>query len=176
MSFRPVVCVWVAGLSVLAAACAPSLDWREVRQDEAGLMMLMPCKPEQRTRQLALVGRPVQMRVLGCTADGTTWGLSTADLADPALVGPALAELRAARRLNLDGTETAVKAAQVGGMTPQAQAVRFSIAGKLPDGTSLTDQSLLFAHGTRVFHAAALGGKPSAQELETFFDGLKLQK
>lgn len=175
MSFRPVLYACVAGLSVVAGACAPALDWREVRPDAAGLVMLMPCKPEQRTRRLALAGRQVQMQVLGCTAEGTTWGLSTADLTDPTLVGPALAELRAARLRNLDGTETAVQASQVGGMTPQAQAVRSSIAGKRPDGTPVADQSLLFARGTRVFHAAALGGQPSAQAIETFFEGLKLQ-
>lgn len=175
MSLRPALCACVAGLAVLAGACAPALDWREVRPDAAGLVILLPCKPEQRSRQLALAGRQVQMQVLGCTAEGTTWGLSTADMADPALVGPALAELRAARLRNLDGTETVVKPAQVGGMAPQAQAVRSSIAGKRPDGTPVVDQSLLFARGTRVFHAAALGGEPSAQATETFFDGLKLQ-
>lgn len=175
MSLRPALCACVAGLSVLAGACAPALDWREVRPEAAGLVMLLPCKPEQRTRQLALAGRQVQMQVLGCTADGTTWGLSTADLVDPALVGPALAELRAARLLNLDGVETAVQAAQVAGMTPQVQAVRSSITGKRPDGTPVADQSLLVARGTRVFHAAALGGQPSVQALETFFEGLKLQ-
>ncbi|WP_428421659.1 hypothetical protein [Methylibium sp.] len=175
MSSRLTLCASVASLLILAAACAPALDWREVRPDGGGLVALFPCKPERLTRQLALAGATVQMQVLACTAEGTTWGLSTADMADPGIVGTALAELRVSRVRNLDGAETASQAAQIAGMTPQPRAVRFSVAGRKPDGTPIADQSVLFALGTRVFHAAALGGQPSAQTLETFFGGLKVQ-
>lgn len=175
MSSHHALCASAASLAVLAAACAPALDWREVRPEATGLVALFPCKPERRTRPVALAGATVEMVLLACTAEGTTWGLSTADMADPAIVGAALAELRAARARNLDGAETVPRAAQVAGMTPQPQAVRFGVAGRLPDGTPIADQSVLFAQGARVFHAAALGGEPSAEALETFFGGLKLQ-
>ena len=43
-------------------------------------------------------------------------------------------------------------------------------------GTPVRERALLFSQGTRVFHAAALGGEPQAEALEVFFGGLKLAR
>lgn len=164
-----------AALALGLAACAPALDWREARSGGDTLTALLPCKPERRSRSVPLAGAPVLLEQLSCHADGTVWAVTTADVGDPARVGAALEALRAARVLNLQGRETAVRPARVAGMTPQPLALRYSVDGRRPDGSALREESLQFARGTRVFHAAALGGAPSADALETFFDGLKLR-
>ncbi len=165
----------VAACGAALAACAPALDWREVRSSGDALVALLPCKPERRTRQVPLAGPPVALEQLSCHADGTTWALSSADVGDAARVAPALEALRAARARNLDGRETQARPAQVAGMTPQPLALRLRVDGRRPDGSALREESLQFARGTRVFQVAALGGTPSADALETFFGSLTLR-
>lgn len=162
-------------LAAAVAACAPALDWRDVRPDDAALVALFPCKPERNTRRVMLAGSEVALQLLGCRADGTTWGLSTADLGDESRVSAALADLRGARSRNLAGRESGADPRQLAGMGPFDRALRFRVAGQRADGSELTEESLVFSHGTRVFHAAALGGTPSAEALESFFGGLRLQ-
>ena len=173
MASRSVVRLAALAAGLWVTACSPALDWRQVRPEGAAVVALFPCKPERRTRQVVLADQPVALQVLGCTASGTTWGLSSADLGDAARIDAALRALRQARSRNLDGRETAAQPLRLDGMSPNAQAVRIRVAGRRPDGSAVTEESALFARGTRVFHAAALGGNPSSEALETFFGNLK---
>jgi len=51
-----VVCLCsVLVASTMAASCAPTMNWREVRFEGDEFMALMPCKPEEATRTVALV-------------------------------------------------------------------------------------------------------------------------
>lgn len=167
--------LFATALATALAACSPVLDWREARSGGDTLTALLPCKPERRTRSVPLAGAPVAVEQLACQAGGTTWAVTAADVGAPDRVGPALDALRAARALNLQGRETGTRPARVAGMTPQPLALRYSVEGRRPDGSTVREQSLQFAQGTRVFHAAALGGAPSAESLDMFFDGLALR-
>ncbi len=156
-----------------ASACAPALDWREVRPEGAVLVAWLPCKPERHVRRMALGAAPVDVELLACSADGSTWGLASAAVADPREQAAALQALRAARTSNLDGSESGVAPLALPGIAPGPQALRFTVTGRRPDGTPVVEHAAVFAHGGRVFHAAVLGGAPSSQALETFFDNLK---
>jgi hypothetical protein len=166
--------LWLAA-GVLLVACTPTLDWREVRPSGTSLVALMPCKPTRQVRPLPLGGAPVPVELLACAAGGTTWSLTAADLGDAARVPDVLTALRSARARNLEGQEIASQTFQVTGMTPYPQAVRFLVSGRRPDGEPLVEHAVVFAQGPRVFQAAALGGKPLPDALETFFGGLRLQ-
>lgn len=159
--------LWLAG-------CVPVLDWREVRSEGGEVTALFPCKAEQHVRSLSLAGRSVRWVLLACSAGGTTWALAQADLADPALVGPALQALRAAAAGNL-GAEAASRTLtlKVAGATPNPHSARLEFQGRAPDGRALTGQVALFAKGTRVFQASALGEALSAETADTFFDALR---
>ena len=159
--------------AALAAACSPALDWREVRPEGAVLVAWLPCKPERQVRSMALGSAPVAVELLACSADGSTWGLASAAIVDPREQAVALQALRAARASNLDGRESDVAALALPGVAPGLQALRFTVTGRRPDGTPVVERAAVFAHGGRVFHAAVLGGEPSAQAVETFFDNLK---
>jgi hypothetical protein len=167
------LCLMLSAL-VLMVACSPTLDWREVRPAGSELKALFPCKPERVMRGLALAGTEVQFELLACRAGDLTWALASADVGAPARVGPALAALRRARSLNLDGRETASAPAAVRGLAAGTTALRFTVLGRRPDGLEVAEESVLFAHGTRVFHAAALGVLPSPAAVQSFFDGLEL--
>jgi len=143
--------------ALAAAACSAALDWRQLRPAGWGLAVSLPCRPASQTRTVALAGATVPMELLACSADGHSFAAASADLADPARVGPALAALAAAARDNLQGQVESEQPAAVPGMTPSPAARRWRIAGRLPDGRAVREQVLVFAHGTRVFQLTLLG-------------------
>jgi hypothetical protein len=160
-------------LSAPLAACTPALDWREVRVEGGNATALFPCKPKSQSRQAALAGAPTRMTLLSCEAGGHTFALAHAELADPARVGPALAEMAAALGANLQAGPVRAEPVVVAGMTPNAQARRLWIDGTMPDGTPVEEHAALFARGTRVYQAAVLGPRPGAAA-QTFLDSLRL--
>jgi hypothetical protein len=67
-------------LLALCAACTPSLNWREVRFDTNGLVVLLPCKPDKAQRQMVLQFEDqavtTSLAMQGCEAADLqfTWG------------------------------------------------------------------------------------------------------
>jgi len=163
---------WMAPIWVLAA-CAPALDWREVRPADSGITALFPCKPDSHARIVSLAQQQVRLVLYACKAGGSTWALAFADMGDPSRVGPALRELAAAAASNLGATESRSMGLKVAGATPNPLSQRLEIHGRLPDGRAVTEQVAVFAKGTRVVQATALGEKLETQALESFFEGLR---
>lgn len=175
----PAVAGRVATLVALAAlaalcACSPALDWREVRPEGGGVLALFPCKPSTDARMVTLDGTPVRMVLAACHAGDATWALAFADMADPSKVGPALAALRAASVSNLNAAVRVLAPVNVSGMTPNPQAQRVLIEGKLPGGDAVRLESAFFVKGTRVFQATVMGAPIGSEAVTTFFDSLKL--
>jgi len=166
-----------AGLILACActACAPTLDWREVRPESSGLVALFPCKPASHARQLPLAGVRVELSLFACTTDGVTYAAAFADIGQPQLVGQALAELAAAaaRNIGAEGPH-AVAPLRVEGMTPNPQTGRQAFAGQLSDNRRVEEQVAVFARGTRVFQATMVGAKLDVRTVEVFFGALRL--
>ncbi len=165
-------------LSLLCAAsllaCAPTLDWREVKPQGSGASALFPCSPASESRAVALAGATVEMIVWACSAGGATWALLHADVVDPARVSAALVELRRAAARNVDAAARSGEPVAIEGMTPNPEARSVRLDGKRPDGGRLVMQAAIFAHGTRVFQASVVGARPEAAAVETFFENLKV--
>lgn len=159
---------------VLLCACSPTLDWREVRPEGSGAVALFPCKPSTDARMVTLDGVRVRMLLTACRAGEATWALAVADVADPTRVAASLMALRAASAANLGANAQRVSALQVKGMTPNAQAERVRIQGKLPGGEAVTLEAGFFTKGTRVFQATVMGAQVSSEDVANFFDSLKL--
>lgn len=165
----------LCGIAAAAlAACAPALDWREVRPEGAGITALLPCRPSQQVRTVPLAGRPVKLALAACSAGGPTWALAWADLEDPAAVGPALVALRQAAAANVGSAEGRALPLVVPGATPASAAGRVALEGRSPDGGALQSQVAVFAHGTRVVQATVLGAVLPAEGVETFFTSLRV--
>ncbi|MBT9459591.1 MAG: hypothetical protein IV097_23435 [Burkholderiaceae bacterium] len=162
----------LASLAVLAA-CAPGLDWREVRPEGANLLVMFPCKPASDARKVEMQGRTFDMRLYACKASNQSFALSYVDVGDPALVGPALHQMRQSLAAKLAADAASAVPVQVGGMTPNPQALQQSLAGKLPDGANTQGAVAVFAHGTRVYQAVVLGPKRDAAAEEGFLNGIK---
>jgi len=160
-------------LAAAAAACSPALDWREVRPEGSGLALLMPCRPSRQARTLRLAGREVTLVMIACSAGGQTWALAFADIADPAQVGAALAELQGSAAANVGAPAPRTQPLAVRGATPHAGSARFALDGRLPDGSAAVEQGALFTRGTLVFQATVLGAQIPADAAETFIGSLR---
>lgn len=164
----------LGGLCLALAACSLALDWRQVRPEGWGAALLMPCRPDQHERPLLLAGNTVKMGMLVCEADGQTFALSSAEVADPTQVGPALQALADAARANLKAPISAPAAMQVKGMTPHPLAGRWAWRGQLPDGRPVLAQVMLFSRGSRVYQATLIGPHVDPALAQTFFDAIEL--
>lgn len=164
----------VCALVGMLAACSPALDWRQARPHAWGVVLLMPCRPDQHERLVPLADLQVRLGMLVCEADGHTYALATALLAEPAQVGPALLALASAARANLQGRAGPTLPAQVKGMTPRPEAGQWQLQGSLPDGRPVTAQALVFAHGMRVFQATVIGPRTDLAMAQAFFGAIEI--
>jgi hypothetical protein len=164
-----------ACLCATSAACTPTLDWRDVRPQGAGMQALFPCKPAAHARQVALAAVTVEMTLYACSAGGATYAVGFADIGDLQRVEPALAQLwaSAARNIEAKGAH-AIAPLRIEGMTPHAQTGRQAFTGRLSDGQQVQEQAAVFAHGTRVYQVTMVGPKLDVDAVETFFGALRL--
>lgn len=154
------------------AGCSPSFDWREVRPQGSGAVVLFPCKPGSHARGVVLGAGHADMFMYACETAGTTFALSYVDVRDPAQLGPSLAAQRAALVDTLHASvETDVELV-LPGMTPSPQARRLQLAGRLPSGGPAKVAAALFARGTHVFQATVVGPRLDTNAVDTFFAGV----
>jgi hypothetical protein len=163
----------LAGLAGLLGACAPALDWRDVRPEGAQVQLQMPCKPNRQSRDVNLGGGRVNLALHACAAGQLTWGLAAADMVDPVLVGPALAELAASAAGNLAAQGAPLQPLAIAGATPNAASGLQRLSGRLPDGKPAQMQVAVFARGTWVYQASVLGEKIDEAAAQTFFASLR---
>lgn len=165
-----------AAMALLLSGCSPALDWRErAIDDTGGLVAMFPCRAAQDERRLSLGGPPLRMTLHACPQAGATWAVAHADTTDPAAVGPALQALARAARANIEASAVESVPAAVPGMSPNANALRLTLTGRLPDGTAVRQHVWLFARGTVVVQASVIGAAPPAEGLATFAEGLRFQ-
>jgi hypothetical protein len=154
-------------------ACAPALNWRDVRPEGSAAQLLFPCKPDAQERRVALAGPPVRLVLHLCEAGGQTWALALADVADPARVPPALAALQAGAAANVGAPAAAAAPQAVPGATPQPGSGRTRLQGRRSDGQAVQMQTLVFARGTQVFQASVLGAALSDEAVEAYFASIR---
>lgn len=161
-------------LSMFLAACAPALDWRELRPPGWGVVASLPCRPSAQQRTVTLADAPVLLSLWACDADDHVFALAAADMADPSRVAPALQALGEAARQNLAARIDGDEPARVPGMTPQAAARHWRLSGSRPDGRPLREQVLVFAHGTRVFQVTLIGPRADEALARPLFEAVRV--
>ncbi|MGE5114980.1 MAG: hypothetical protein ACM3N6_00655 [Betaproteobacteria bacterium] len=157
------------------AGCTPALDWREVRPVQSDATVLFPCRPATDSRRVRLDGQSPEMFIAVCSASGSTFALSYADVGDPAGVEAALRALRGAAVANVAGSAQLGDELRVPGATPGPGAARVHISGRLPDGKPVAIEAAFFARGTRVFQASVISpNRIDAEAVDTFLGGLRV--
>lgn len=164
----------VAALLSLAA-CAPTLNWREVRFEECGLVALFPCRPAEHSRPVTVAGYQTDMSLRACEASGMTFAVGHADVHDPAVVSTGLGQWAAASAANIRFPgRPAKKSWDVPGSTPAAASGRVELQGTLPSGAAAHVSLVLFARGTRIFQATVVASAEGAEAADAFFSSLNL--
>lgn len=161
-------------LAGVLCACAPALDWRQVNPSGWQVTASFPCRPSHAQRDIELGGQRVTMFLHACSAADATFALAMADVGDVRSVGPALNELAAAAVRNLAARIDADEPARVQGMTPNREARRLRLSGRLADGRPVVEHVAVFAHGSRVFQLALVGSQLTGEVVQPFFDGIRL--
>jgi hypothetical protein len=160
--------------ALLASACSPTYNWREVQPEGSAATAMFPCRPSHEVREVSLAGAPVSLTVVACHAGDAMFALSYADVGALERVGPALRALRGAAVGNVAGVVRAEEAAQVEGMTPQPEARVVDADGRLPAGDAVRERVVVFSAGSRIYQATMFGRKLDSDARGTFFGGLRL--
>jgi len=161
----------LAMLALGLCGCDPALDWREVTLPDTPLHAELPCRPGRFERTLRVGGESVKLFMLSCEAEGVTFGLSTAELADSAKVEPLLSALLAASREAIHGQGSTVPW-QPPGSTPFRGNASAHYSGLRPDGMAVEESIQVFGRGTRVYEAIAVGRSLPPAVAEPFREGL----
>ncbi len=162
-----------AALAAALAACSPTLDWREFVPEGSAIAVTFPCRPDRHARPVALGGARLRMELLVCDAGGATYALGFVDVADPASIGATLADWRTTAAANIQAGTAPLAPWPLRGATPNQQAGRVTLDGRLPDGAPVREHAAFFVRGLRVYAATVIGAQPSAAAVEIFFGGLK---
>ena len=158
------LCVFMLFLN----GCDPTLNWREVRSDDASYTALFPAKPTSFERAVNLDGLQVMMNMTAAEADGVSFAVATAIIEDEGQRAKALIAMQTAMLRNIRGEITEKKTVNLKGGATAIQIHATGQAGQA--GTPLVLFARFVIHESRVFQVIALGPKEklSAETADTF--------
>jgi hypothetical protein len=162
----------LTSLAVLAA-CSPTFDWRSIPLPDTPLVAELPCRPARFQRDVTVAGMPLQLFMLSCEAGGVTYGVATAEVGDPAKVDAVLFALRASAAGAIRSADSTAGALNLDGITPFPGNTSAHLHGRRPDGETIEEAVRVFARGTRVYQASAVGTRLPEAALRPFEDGLR---
>ena len=162
----------VVALQALGA-CTPTWDWRSVPLPGTQLVTELPCRPSRFERAVTVAGVPLKLFMLSCETGGVTYGVATAEVADPARVDAVLFALRDGAAAAIRSSGSTAGALNLSGATPFNGNSSAHLHGQRPDGETIDESIRVFARGTRVFQASAVGATLPDAALKPFEDGLR---
>ncbi len=159
----------------LLAACTPAWNWRSVALPGTQLVTELPCRPARFQRDVTVAAVPLKLFMLSCEVGGVTYGVATADVVDPARVDAVLFALRDGAAAAIRSSGSGAGALNPGGVTPFNGNSSAHLHGQRPDGEAIDESIRVFARGTRVFQASAVGATLPEAALKPFEDGLRFE-
>ncbi len=167
-----------AALASLCVACTPSLNWREVRFEDGGLVVFLPCKPDKAKREITLQHEgqavPAQLSMQGCEAADIQFTLSQLTIPSSMDAKQVMAAWRVAslHAAGAQAQEASVQNETVGGAQAAVVALRSQI-----QNAQHKAQWLWFGEG-RFIYQLAVYGAPQNKSLDevahVYFSGVKL--
>lgn len=162
-----------AAVLLVVTGCSPAFDWREVALPETPLVAQLPCRPGRFQRDVVVAGAALKLFMLSCEAGGVTYGVATAEVGDARQVEPVLAGLAESARRALREPRGGFGAFDLDGATPFRGNASGHLQGLRPDGATVDESLRVFARGTRVYEASAIGPALPPAALAPFEDGLR---
>jgi hypothetical protein len=167
---------------LLLFACTPALNWRQVQLDTANgssLKAALPCKPDNATRKQQLGDIQVELSMMGCVANETTFTLSRIPLTNALDAPKVLAAWQAAAATNVGDKQVGdrpvpIASPNVSGAGAWPPAARVTLTGAATQAHMLWFAKQT-ATGVTLYQAALYGRQPSNEAISTFFESLQLQ-
>jgi hypothetical protein len=157
------------------AACTPAWDWRSVPLPGTQLVAELPCRPSRFQRDVKVAGVTLALFMLSCESNGVTYGVATADVVDPTRVDAVLFGLRDGAAAAIRSSGSPAGALNLHGVTPFNGNYSAHLHGQRPDGETVEEAIRVFARGTRVFQASAVGATLPEAAIRPFEDGLRFE-
>lgn len=165
-----------AALMLLAlAACSPTLDWREMRDEASGLRMAFPCKPDHAEHRADFAGASRVLLAQGCEAGGQMFALVQVDVGEAGLTRDAMAAWNRATIANIQGQAAPPVRLVPRGALDLPGSVRVRAQGRKADGGAIQSEAAYFARGTRVFQAVVYAPALKPEAVDTFLTGLSFE-
>jgi len=177
---RAAACI-VLTLSMVAAGCTPTYDWRQVSSLEGGYTVMLPAKPTLDERTLDIAGHAMKMRMQAATANDALFAVGVVALPsdDPRLQAEVLAYLQAGLARNL-GAQPDLHPVRIQTSNPSAptEGVAMDIAGEAV-GEHRAHRMIharFVARGRRVYQAAVIVDQNlPAEQIDEFFNSWKVE-
>jgi hypothetical protein len=160
---------------LLAAACNPKLNWRDVQAGNSGFALLLPCKPDKGEKIVPLGGLPTSLSMLGCDAGGATFAVAVANLADTANLPEILAQWQNITLANMKATPASMQSRplRVPGAAAEPAPVLVQAQGQRPDGSPVNGWAAYFRKGSQVVQVVMYASAIEASAAEIYFASLK---
>lgn len=172
--FRAFAIGTICVVMLIVAGCSPALNWREVRNSDAGYTVLLPAKPTSFERSVDLDGVRVMMNMTAAEANGVSFAVATAVVADEAQRAGALMAMQTAMTRNIQGKITEQKTIP---LKNGISVIQIRATGKAArNGEPLVLFARFLMHDTRVFQVIALGPKDKldTEASDTFLNSFSL--
>jgi hypothetical protein len=165
---------WLAG-------CSPEHDWREIRAEDQGFLVMLPAKPARMTRSIRLEDLTVEMAMVGAQARALAYTVATVMLPDAseATRVKGLAAMRTAMVRNIGGAIGAERRVPVlrvdaaGQRTGTVEGVEIEAEGRMREREA-TLIARFVAVGAQAWQAVVLGPRPDREQATLFLESLKL--
>jgi hypothetical protein len=170
---------WCAWLAAATLGCNPALNWRDARLADGALSMLLPCKPDNVTREVGMGGQMRSLSMVGCRADGATFAVSHVLVAGTEEAQAVLEGWRVAVLAHARADQQQAQPFKLPGAWDAPQATRVQARARSADGSEVALDACWFARvdaaGVHLFHAVVLAPRPVASAAQTFFGSLALR-
>lgn len=165
---------FLVAASLVLAACSPALNWREVHLGDAGLKLMLPCKPDRASRRMEMAGGEVELQMVGCEAGGALFSVSAVDLGDAARAADVQLHWQQAMLAAMQAPASAQTVAySLKGADARPAPLRLGAQGRRPDGSAVQAQAVWFVRGTQLYHAAVYAERLSSDAVDPFLSGFE---
>lgn len=172
---RLVFAVLLAGLLALQG-CTPALDWREVRNEQAGYRALFPGKPVMASREFVMAGETVTLKLHATTAGGAYFAVGEIPLAaaQQEKAGDILAALKASLHQNVGAVGTGEKTVSIAGTVWQ----EVRATGQMKNGAPSVFAGRFLVQPGRIVEVIAMGEKAllSDDTIDLWFGSVTLEQ
>ncbi len=172
--------IGVAVAALAAIGCSPAYDWREVRADDDGFVVLLPAKPARMTRPVNLDGLRVDMTMRGAQAGQASFTVGAVALPDQGEVARKAADaMRIAMVRNIGGTERASRPVSVpivdaqGKPVGTATGIEIEAAGRMREQPA-TLLARFVTHERRAWQCVVLGPQVDREQAAVFLDSFRV--